>query len=225
MVKIGIKIMLFLSFFLFLISSLVGAQPTEKALIEKWEMIQREDTKTVVFQKVDEGLYKFKTERFPYDGQLKVLNIIIDDRMSNFEYGYIIGIIEVELLDLPEDFIKKYSQSYSIWAQNNTLYYDAETNRWLSNREHFAKTTAKAKEFPFWRGSLWNFFDPALIILVIFLIILLFVSRRMQKENRKYMDSVIDSTRKSLELNQKALALSEKSSKILEGILEVLKKK
>lgn len=223
--KVGLNIVLFLSISIFLLSLTVEAQPTEKSLIEAWEAIQREDSKTVVFEKVEERLYKFKTERFPFDGELKVLNVIIDDRMGDFEYGYIIGIIEVELVDLAEDFHRKYAQSYSMWAQTNTLYYDKEADRWMSSKEYYAKSADQAKKFPFWPGSLWNFLDPALIILVIFLIILLLFSRKATKASKVYMDSAMEVSKKSLELSQTAIALHEETNKLLKKIAEGLKNK
>ena len=223
--KFAKNVILFSFLSLLFVSATICAQPTEKGLILKWENIQRTDPKTKLFEKIEERLYKFKTEQFPFDGELRILNVIIDDRMSDFEYGYIMGIIEVELVDLPEDFHMKYSQSYGLWAQNNTLYYDDKTNEWLSSKEYFAKTAEQAEKYPIWTGSLWSFADPVLIILVIFLIILLLFSRKAQKVNKKYMDSALESTRESLEISQKALTLSEESNKILKEILEVLKKK
>jgi uncharacterized membrane protein len=225
MSKLVERIILFLFLSLFFISASIGAQPTEQTLISKWENIQKSDAKTKIFEKIDERLYKFKTEQFPFDGELRILNVIIDDRMSDFEYGYIMGIIEVELVDLPEDFLTKYSQSYGLWTQNNTLYFDNKTNEWLSSKEYFAKTAEQAEKYPFWRGSLWSFIDPVLLILIALIVFLLLYSRKVQKANRAYMDTAMDSTKKSLEISQKALAIGEESNKILKEILEVLKKR
>lgn len=222
--KIILKIMLLLSLFVFILSLALFAQPSEKSLIETWETIQKNDPKTVVFQKKEENHYRFETEIFPFDGELRVLNISIDDRMRDFKYGYITGVIELELVNLPESFWKKHSFSYSSWSQNNVLYYDQKTGKWLSSREYYAKSRKDMTGNPLVRFR--NIFtNLPIIILIFFIVFLIIISVKIQNKNKKYIDFAHDSTKKSLELSQKHLILDEETNKILKEILEVLKNK
>ncbi|MCK4421398.1 hypothetical protein KAW18_07500 [candidate division WOR-3 bacterium] len=223
MSKIHLKGMLFLGFFIALTSLPALAEPTEATLIEAWETIQRNDPETVVFEKLGENLYKFKTERFPFDGKLKILNVSVDDRMKDYEYGNIMGIIEVELVDLPADFSLKYSYSYSMWGQNNMLYYDEETDGWLTSNEYYAKTQEKLPKTPslFFLNILS--YGP-ILILIVFIVFSLIVIANLQRKNKQYMDHALELTEKSIELVRKSLDLGEDSNKTLKEILEELKK-
>jgi len=123
---------LIVGLFFTLIPAPLFSAPTEKSLITAWENQQRNDPNTLVFEEISPNTYRFKTERFPFDGELQILNVTIDEQIFGFEGSVIMGIVEPELLDLPEDFSKKYSYSYSSWIQNNILYYDKEEEKWLS---------------------------------------------------------------------------------------------
>src|SRR5215204_7611719 len=52
-------------------------QPTQASLIRAWEQVQKDDPEAVTFEKVGERNYKFKTNRFPFDGELKVLKATV----------------------------------------------------------------------------------------------------------------------------------------------------
>lgn len=51
------------------------------------------------------------------------------------EREFLIGNIEVELVNTPKDFTQQHGRKYSIWARNNTLYYDKKVGKWLAPRE------------------------------------------------------------------------------------------
>jgi hypothetical protein len=212
--------------FLFTIGSHSSiAQPTKESLLPAWENIQKSDPKTLVFDKIAEDRYKFKTEHFPFEGELKVLNINIDDRWSDQEFGTIMGVIEIELVDLPEDFLQKHSYSYSIWSQNNMLYYDKKSEQWLSSKEYYALSQKKYNLNPF--TSIFRYLpvDITTIIFIVIIIIIIFYLSKIQKKNEKYINNAQDMTKKSLELIHKSLALSEETNKLLKEIADLLKEK
>ncbi|HVF43535.1 MAG TPA: hypothetical protein VM936_11015 [Pyrinomonadaceae bacterium] len=133
----------------------LGAQPTQAALVKAWEEVQRDDPETVVFEKSGEGSYKFKTKRFPFDGELKLLKATVsdfsyggggDDEDYDVPAGYVMGVIEYDLVGLSEDVVKKYEHSYSGWRTNNTLYFDRQGGEWLSLEKYRAKMAADAKK-------------------------------------------------------------------------------
>jgi len=201
------------------------AQPTKESLILAWENVQKSDPQILVFNKIAKNRYKFKTEHFPFNGELKVLNINIDDRWSDYEYGTIMGVIEIELLDLPEDFLKKHSYSYSIWSQNNMLYFDKKSETWMSTKEYYAQNQKTYNLNPFTSIFKYLPFDITSIIFIVIIVIIIFYLSRIQKKNEKYINNAQDMTKKSLELVHKSLALGEETNKILREIAELLKEK
>jgi len=209
MCKICLRIGLVSALITIFAYSSVFAKPTEEGLLEAWKNLQKNDPKTIVFEKAGENLYRFKTEKFPFDGKLKVLNLVIDDRMSDLEYGYIMGIVEVELVDLPEDFVNKHPYSYSMWAQDNTLYFDGESDRWLNGKEWNAKRGDLLNVPP---GIFANFlYYGTTVIYLAFMAILFIILMKTHKKNKEYMN-----------IAQKSLTLSEESNKILKRLLEKL---
>jgi hypothetical protein len=176
----------------------VNAQPSKESLIQVWEEIQKSDPETVVFEKIEDNRYKFKTNRFPFDGELKILNVIIDDRFSNSEFGLQTGVVEYDLVGLSDETIKKYQRSYSLWQGNNTLYYDKETNAWVSLKQYQSKMLAKSRDETqpeeyaggaarrrnFWWDILLSWLP---ILLIIVLWIWLFKKMGMNR-NREHMD-------------------------------------
>jgi hypothetical protein len=212
-----------IAIFLFFIFPPAGlfAIPTEESLIEAWENIQKKDPKTIIFEKISTGHYRFKTERFPFDGELEVLNITIDERMGDYDYGYIMGVVEVELLDLPEDFLEKYSYSYSAWLQRNILYYDKESEQWLSDKEYYGKMKQKIPS-----GSLIDVLSYAPYILFFFFIfVMLIIIFTVQRKNKKYLDFAQELNKRQIDLAEESHKLAKKNHKLLSEILKELKKR
>jgi hypothetical protein len=131
-----------------------AAQATQAALVKAWEEVQRNDPETVTFEKTGEGRYKFKTDRFPFEGELKVLKATVNDYSYGGDddegyvapTGYVAGVIEYDLVGLSAEVEKKYEHSYSNWQMNNTLYFDKEGGEWLSLDKYRAKMAAVTKK-------------------------------------------------------------------------------
>ena len=141
--KVLLNIFVIMSLLFLFIPTILFAVPTEKSLIEAWESFQKQDPKNLIFEKISKNRYRFKTERFPFDGELKILNVTVDEQISGFEGGFILGVVEIELINLPKDFLEKYSYSYSAWIQDNILYYDTEEEKWLSDDEYYGRMKEK----------------------------------------------------------------------------------
>lgn len=133
--------------FVALMHAYAVAQPTQGALVEAWERVQREDPETIAFEKTGQRTYHFKTGRFPFDGELKVLKATVDATAADdSEYGFTSGVIEYDLVGLSDEVVKKYEHSYRTWERTNTLYLDRDGRTWLSSEEQLAKVRAKAAE-------------------------------------------------------------------------------
>ncbi len=206
-------------FFLF-VPAILFAIPTEESLIEAWESFQKRDPKTLTFEKLSKNRYRFKTERFPFDGELKILNVTVDKQTSSFEGGFILGVVEVELVNLPKDFLEKYSYSYSAWIQDNILYYDTEEEKWLSDEEYYGRMKEKIPASFFL--DILNYLPFLFLLFVIFILIIAF---NVQKKNKRYLNHAYDLSEKQMQLIEKSHKLAQKSNKLLSEILKELKKK
>ncbi len=215
---------------------------TRESVLEAWEQVQAADTQTLRFEEVGEKRYRFKTERFPYDGELHVVNVAIDDlgAIEFEEEPSRIAIVEVELVDMPREYRERHIQSIGMWERNNTLYYDAETETWLSFGEW---RDALAAKYPSNYGGggtgwLWTcaqysnwIFIGGLTVLVI---ILGLVARQASKQIQKTMaaqdkvmkehEEAIRRQEEAIQLTKSALAANQQSVQLLGSILEELKR-
>jgi hypothetical protein len=206
---------------LLLVPVVLFSAPTEESLIQAWENIQKKDPKTVVFEYLSPGSYRFKTERFPFDGELKILNVTVDERMESYDYGFIMGVVEVELVDLPEDFLDKYSYSYSTWIQNNMLYYDEENEKWLSAKEYYGQIKEKIPS-----ACIMDVLNYApSVIFFFFILVLLIIVFVIQRKNKRYLDFAQDLNKRQMEILEESHRLAKKNHKVLTEILKELKKK
>ncbi len=203
----------FFCFFFVLISPVLLAQATEKSLLEAWETKQKNDPKTVLFEKLEENRYRFKTKRFAFDGELKIFSIYIDKWEREGDKDVIWGLLEVELVDTPEDFLKKYTYShhrYSRWRSNNRLFFDKEIQKWVSHKEYMSKRRKKDYKAPwisFWYLlSLFSY----MVLLFIFIIIINLL-RKIRRNNEQTV--------------QKTLVFYQETNRLLKEILDELKKK
>ncbi|HEX7315345.1 MAG TPA: hypothetical protein VF297_15590 [Pyrinomonadaceae bacterium] len=120
-------------------------QPTQTSLVKAWEEVQKDDPETVTFEKVGERTYRFKTNRFPFDGELKVLKATVN-QSEYAEDGTATGVIEYDLVGLSDEVEKKYEHSLENWEATNSLYFDGESKSWLSSEQYSARMSAKSKE-------------------------------------------------------------------------------
>ena len=191
-----------------LISPAFAAQPTKESLLAAWESLQKNDPETVTFEKLAEKHYRYKTNRLPFDGELKVHNLIVENRGGELYEDMIWGIVELELLNLPEDFQRNHLYSYAKWQQNNTLFFDNDTQEWLPTEKFAAK---QSKEFKS-DANTWSL--VSWIIPIAMFAFVLFLYSSMGK------------LRKKSEINmQKSFAMAEETNRLLKEILEELRKK
>ena len=54
-------------------------QKTEAGLIGVWEQEQKSDPTTIQFEKTKDRQYHFATKRFPFDGELLIRNVVLED--------------------------------------------------------------------------------------------------------------------------------------------------
>jgi len=198
---------------------LAKATPTEASLIEAWEAVQRNDPQTEIFEKIGDRRYRFKTRRFAFDGELKVLNAVIDARMAGATDGFVRGVIEYELVGLPADTEKKYHASYELWQENNDLYFDPQKAAWVGMadyRAHFFEKSgiregqSQQPGTKTWVASLLTF-SP----IIIFVLAWMWLARR---HDRRRLEQAREEFRNNREYLQRYNEHMEKVESLLERI-------
>jgi len=215
-------------------------QPTKERLIVFWEDTLKADPQVKKLEETKEkGVYDFETTFFPYKGRLKLLNAAISPYEDGYYNGLSSGIIEVELLDADENFLKKYSASYSAWLRQNYFYHDEIGGVWFPakklgdwSKEYYKRENATAAATSaaiaansnmksWWRDNM------VLVYLALLIVIIIFAERMIKKQNKK----IWDNHAKALEEQQRGIRLGEESLKhqlehtrLLNEILAQLKK-
>jgi hypothetical protein len=205
-------------------SAFYGADSQKDSLLAAWENAQRSDRNTVVFERLEEGLYRFQTERFPFDGEIRVNSVYIDDTAASYEEGAVFGVVEVELLGADDDFFSRYGQSYGFWMSGNTLYLDEKTGEWLTSREWSER---RMKGFSSGTGVLsWFSKYSFLFFLLILVFFLYFATRGPRKQMKSAMaaqEKALSEQERAIKLTERAVGLTEDSNRVLHEILKVLK--
>jgi len=224
--------LLFFSVVLWAASFLCAAGGTaagadESSLLKAWEEALKADPSTTALEKTAERTYRFKTRLFPFDGELKVLNALIQD-FGNEEYtpGFATGSVEVELVGFTQEQMTRYARSYSYWYQLNTLFFDSKAGRWLSGKEYRAAAMAAGpgrgcSPFVAWLGG--NYFLLIMLMLALFLWWLAKKSGRQVKSALAQQNEAMEITRRSIALSEKSLQLNEEANQLLKDILRELK--
>jgi hypothetical protein len=186
---------------------------TKQSLLIAWEKQLRSDPGTITFKKLEDGLYQYHTKHFPFNGELRLLNIVIDYFLPPDE-KIPMGIMEVELVGIDNDFIRKHTHSYRKFTRMNTLYYDKDLNTWISSDQWTEKRLKKLKEKQY---SFWFELLPFILVFVVVLVIAVIINyyrKRKEKDTLNYYKSVQN---QSLENQRKMIALQKK---IADGIEE-----
>jgi hypothetical protein len=115
------------------------AQRNEAGLIAAWEAEQESDSRTTKFEKVADKTYHFATTRFPYDGNLQIVDVDIRAPLNSGIDGFAFspGVIGVQLAGASDDFLKAHEASYTDWESANTLYWDEMAGAWLTSAQYF----------------------------------------------------------------------------------------
>jgi hypothetical protein len=194
----------------------VAGQATEAGLVQAWEAVQKNDPATTAFEKRAEGSYHF-------------LKATIEEPAGADTFAY--GIVEVELVALPDKITRDYARSYSLWQATNMLTYDSKAKKWMTSRE-FAAALRAGGIGSLGSARLWTW-GPSVFLLAVFLMILWLLARtqRRQKEYAKKIDRSFERSErlqqlaeKNAALVEKALAVAEDSNRVLKEILEALRR-
>lgn len=226
MMRLTTYLVLCVSVFFMISASHVFAQPMDDSLIQAWEKQQKADPKTIVFEKLKDRHYKFKTSYFPYEGELSIKNLVYGDLGGDADSEYSLGAVQVELSGFDKNFVKQYGYIYSMWESTNTLYFDKKSSKWLSSKEYaisISKRATSRQKQSLWVSNLSNF---ALIAILACGLLVIY------KKNKTYTNTALIKQEEGLakydiavQQSEKALKISEETNTLLREILVVLKSK
>ncbi len=186
--------------------------PDEASLLAAWEARQKADPRVETLERTGEGSYRYKTSLLPYEGELRVVEAVVEELPGRVGGGTAMGRVEVELPDLPPDFYQRHPASYGVWSRGNTLAWDAAKARWTGMEEYQQAVTAEYRCGWGW-GSILGAIWPYLLLLLLLFLFLRLSARRY----RGAMD-------RSLAGQDKALANQELSMGKLEESLDLARR-
>jgi hypothetical protein len=195
-----------------------AVEPTEASLLAAWEAAQRADPKTAAFARLGDGRYSFETTRFPFNGELAVLTVNLEDVDLPGSDGAVMGVIEAELVGAPADLMSRHAVSYGSWHAGNVMYFDREAGRWLTAREW---QRVLQKRYRPW-GGLLSFGNALFIGLLVVLIVVLWrTTRRAGTQFKSAMSAqerALADQQESLAMMRRSLELAEESTRLLRDI-------
>ena len=218
----GLAAALFLAACVLVAPGAAKAEPMDEAsLLAAWEQAVLGDPETIALDSLGDNRYYFETTRFPYAGELVVLNMSIDQALGPHDTP--MGVVEVELADADDEFYNRFAMSYGQWSQYNFLYYDQETGQWLTAREMDADMFA-ACDVP-WYSSLLGvdlFWLLFLVLCVVFLVFAVGKSSRQMKKAMAAQEKALANNQAVLELAHQNLVLQQETLAVLKDIRDKL---
>lgn len=108
------------------------AAPDRESLVSAWEAHVAGLPGTELLEKTGDDTYRYKDTDLPYDGELKLLGVLVrPSESAGFETEFThFGMVELELTDMPVERLS--SQVYYYWlADRQTLHYSGTTDKWV----------------------------------------------------------------------------------------------
>src|SRR5262249_47827609 len=105
---------------------------------------------TTKLEKTKDREYHFATKRFPFDGELLVRNVVIEDYPAFDKDAISTGTVEVELQGVTSDFHRTFATSYANWSRSNTLYWDPKAQHWLTPEQYYQQVRDRVPKQVVW---------------------------------------------------------------------------
>jgi hypothetical protein len=202
-------------------------EPSRESLLAAWEARLRDDPQTLVFEKLEDSRYRWSTERFPFDGVVRVLNLVVDDRTFEYAASGVVGVVETDLEGVSDEFRRQYAYSIGLWQGANTLYFDADTGEWQSANEW---QSSLAEQYSVGGGGwlAWLSGWMWVIFLAIMVLVVFWLSRRASSQMKKAMaaqDTALAEQERAIRLTEDAIEISRDSNRVLKEIRDLLKER
>jgi len=200
-------------------------EPTRQSLLAAWEAGLRGDPQTLVFEKLEDGRYRWSTERFPFDGVVRVLNLVVDDRTFEYAASGVVGVVEADLEGVSDEFRRQYAYSIGLWHTANTLYFDTDTGEWQTAAEWQSSMVERYSDGG-WLAQVsgWSW----VLFLSVMVLIVFWLSRRASRQMKTAMaaqDKALAEQERAIRLTEDAVEISRDSNRVLKEIRDLLKER
>lgn len=190
------------------------AAPDRESLLSQWEQELRSQDGTESFEDLGGGVYRLQDSNLPYDGELRVLGVVIrspDILGVTGDFTHM-GMVEFELADLPPERLG--SQGYYYWlADRQTLHYSESRGQWVGPAEYQAAIAGSYHDLA--SAPLSFMLNYGIWIPLVALIAFVFVlAGRQARKAKSLMDDGAD-------INRKARENLDRSEKLQEQVLQI----
>jgi cell division protein FtsB len=207
------------------------AQRSEEGLLAVWEQAQKNDSSTVKFERVKDRQYHFATKHFPFDGDLLVRNVVIEDFSAVNQNGISMGTVEVELQGVTDDFHRTFARSYAQWNMSNTLYWDPKAQQWLTSEKYFQQVRTRIPTQAMWPALMGFGWLGILVLIFAFLFFSLWrynskIKAITQRSERTLQISERNGqiAERNAQIFEQSFKLQQENAKVFQEILAELKK-
>lgn len=191
------------------------ADADRESLIAAWEAHIAGLPGTESFDKTADDVYQYKDTDLPYEGELKLLGVLVrTSESAGFETDFThFGMVDFELTDMPVERLS--SQVYYYWlADRQTLHYSKSAQEWVDASAYQESITNLYGGSPSY-GALSFMLSYGIWILLIGLLIFVFVGiNRQAKKAHSLMDE-------SAEINDKARQNLDRAEAMQDEVLSI----
>jgi hypothetical protein len=181
-----------------------------------------------VLERTTDRRYRFKTTRFPFDGELVVLNLLIEPMPLDDEPGYT-GTVEVELVGLPDDVRSRYVQSFARWQAGHVLFYDGGRGEWVTAEAWREGRLKEARGAVGAATGLWGLLSANLFWVALLVLLVVFLGHASRKATRQMKSALevqkkaMDDQQLSIDMARRSIELNEQANRLLEEIRDALR--
>lgn len=176
-----------------LLPASVFAEADRESLIAAWEAHITGLPGTEKFEKTADGVYRYEDTDLPYEGELKLLGVLVRPAESaGFETDFTyLGMVDFELTAMPVERLS--TQLYYYWlADRQTLHYSNSAQQWVDASAYQESITELYSSPPSF-GALSFMLNYGIWVLLIGLLIFVFVGvNRQTKKARTLMDETAE---------------------------------
>jgi hypothetical protein len=133
------------------------------------------------------------------------------------------GVVEVDLEDVSDEYRRQYAYSIGLWHSANTLYFNEATGSWLSAADWQSSMVDQYTNggwFPSVSDSAW------LVLLAVMLGLVAWLARRAHRQIESAAAAqrkILDEQERVIRLSEQAVEISRDSNSVLKEIRDALK--
>ncbi len=202
------------------LSSAAGAAADRESLLAAWEAHMASLPDTARFEAIGDQRYSLEDTALPYEGEVRVLGVLLraaDSFAGDFTH---FGMVEFELVDLPPE--RQASQSYYYWlTDRQTLHYSSAEERWVDTAAYNAALQAHYGfgsdygAFSFMLNyGIWTIMLGALVLVIVIVL-------RQAKKARALMDETAAINRQARENLDRAATMQDEALAVARQTLDL----